>query len=109
MASQSPAPFSYEVEMSGDDTTVIKCHGRVVSDSAGELKQLVKPMIPKCRRIVVDLSDVPFVDSSGLGTLVGLKVSAASAAYCTLEFVNFAPLVKDLLHTTKLSQFLGGK
>ena len=107
MASPSPAPFTYEVEMPGNDTTVVKCHGRVVSDTAGELKQLVKPMIPKCRRIVVDLSDVPFVDSSGLGTLVGLKVSAGAAAYCTLEFVNFAPLVKDLLHTTKLSQFLG--
>lgn len=108
MASESPAPFSYEVEMSGDDTTVIKCHGRVVSSSSGELKELVKPMIPKCRRIVLDLSDVPFVDSAGLGTLVGLKVSAASAAYCTLEFVNFAPLVKELLHTTKLTHFLGG-
>ncbi len=92
--------------MSGDNTTV-KCHGRIVSDTAGELKELVKPMIPKCRRIVLDLSDVPFVDSSGLGTLVGLKVSAASAAYCTLEFINFAPLVKDLLHTTKLTHFLG--
>jgi anti-anti-sigma factor len=107
VASESPAPFSYEVEMSGNDTAVIKCHGRLVSDSAGELKDLVKPMIPKVRRIVLDLSDVPFMDSSGLGTLVGLKVSAGSAAYCTLEFVNFAPLVKELLHTTKLSQFLG--
>ncbi len=36
-----------------------------------------------------------FVDSSGLGTLVGLKVSAASAAYCSLEFINFSPLVKE--------------
>jgi anti-anti-sigma factor len=106
VASASQLPFSYEVEMSGD-TTEIKCHGRLVSETAGELKQLVKPMIPKCRRIIVDLSDVPFVDSSGLGTLVGLKVSAAAAAYCRLEFVNFAPLVKDLLSTTKLTQILG--
>jgi len=106
VASTPQFPFSYEVEMSGD-TTRITCHGRVVSDTAGELKQLVKPMIPKCRRIIVDLSDVPFVDSSGLGALVGLKVSAAAAAYCSLEFINFAPLVKDLLHTAKLSQFLG--
>ena len=108
MANESPAHFTYEVEMSGDDTTVIKCHGRVVSDTAGELRGLVKPMIPKCRRIIVDLTDVPFVDSSGLGTLVGLKASAAAAAYCSLEFVNFAPLVRDLLHTTKLTHFLGG-
>jgi anti-sigma B factor antagonist len=102
-----PSPlFSYEVELSGD-TTTIKAHGRIVSDSAQELKQLVKPMIPKCRRIILDLSDVNFVDSSGLGTLVGLKVSAAAAAYCSLEFVNLSPRVKQLFHLTKLSEMLG--
>lgn len=105
MATSSPA-FSYELEMAGDTTTV-KCHGKVVSETAPELKELVKPMIPKCRRIVLDLSDVDYVDSSGLGTLVGLKVSAASAAYCTLEFVNLSPRVKELFHLTKLSELFG--
>ena len=106
MASHATPPFNYEVEVVGD-TTTIKCHGRLVSDTAGDLKQLVKPMIPKCRQLVLDLSDVSFVDSSGLGTLVGLKVSAGAAAYCSLEFINFSPLVRELLSTTKLSQFLG--
>ncbi|HZM10585.1 MAG TPA: STAS domain-containing protein, partial [Candidatus Limnocylindrales bacterium] len=78
-----------------------------VSETAGELKELVRPMIPKHRRIVVDLTDVNFVDSSGLGTLVGLKVSATSAAYCSLEFINFSPLVKELLDITKLGQLFG--
>ncbi len=89
------------------DNTVVKCHGRIVSDTADELKQLVKPMIPKCRRIILDLSDVEFIDSSGLGTLVGLKVSAASAAYCSLELSNLSPLVKELLRTTRLIQLFG--
>ena len=105
MASTSALPFEYQVEVSGD-TTVIKCHGRVVSDTAGDLKQLVKPMIPKCRRIVLDLTDVNHIDSSGLGTLVGLKVSAGAAAYCHLEFINFSPRLKELLHMTKLNQML---
>jgi anti-sigma B factor antagonist len=96
-------PFTYEVLVDGD-TTTIKCHGRIVSDTAGDLKQLVKPMIPKVRRIVLDLSDVSYIDSAGLGTLVGLKVSAASAAYTSLELVNLSPLVKELLHTTKLTE-----
>jgi anti-anti-sigma factor len=106
VATPSSLPFGYEVELSGD-TTLVKCHGDVVSETAGDLKQLIKPMIPKCRRIVLDLTDVNFVDSSGLGTLVGLKVYAGAAAYCSLEFINFSPHVKELLHTTRLSQLLG--
>ena len=64
MASPSGSPFRYEIELSGD-TTLVKIHGKVNNETAGELKQLVKPMIPKCRRIVVDLTDVEHVDSSG--------------------------------------------
>ena len=107
MASPSSLPFEYEVEVSGD-TTRVKCHGKVVLETAGALQQLVKPMIPKCRRIVLDLSDVNRLDSCGLGTLVGLQVSARASAYCSLEFM-FSPCVKELLVTTKVSQFLGVK
>lgn len=105
MASSSSLPFGYEVEPSGD-TTRVKCHGKVVFETAAALQQLVKPMIPKYRRIVLDLSDVNRLDSSGLGTLVGLQVSARASDYCSLEFV-FSPAVKELLITTKVSQFLG--
>lgn len=106
MATPSPVPFTYEVEISSDVTT-IKCHGRVVSDNARDLKNLVKPMIPRCRRIVVDFSDVPYVDSSGLGTMVGLKVSAVSSSeFCSLEFTNFAPRVEHVLRATKLKEVL---
>ncbi len=97
--------FHYEIEVSGD-TTVIKCHGRVINDNAGDLKQLVKPMIPKCRRIVLDLTDVNHIDSSGLGTLVALKISAGAAAYCQLEFINFSPKLKEILRITRLGQML---
>jgi len=102
MASRS-LPFKYEVSVAGITTTVT-CHGSLLSENVDELKQLIKPMIPICRHIVVDLSDVHYIDSAGLGALISLKVSAASAAYCSLEFINFSPLVKELLNTTKLGQ-----
>jgi anti-anti-sigma factor len=54
--------------------------------------------------IEIDLTEVPSMDSSGLGTLVGLKVSALNEGYCTLRLVNLAPRVTDLLQLTKLSQ-----
>lgn len=97
-----PVPFRYEVEMRGDETTV-RCHGRLVAETADELKDLVKPLIPKSSTIVLDLTDVTYVDSSGLGTLLGLKVSAALSAYSSLEFINLSPRVQELLRITKLT------
>jgi anti-anti-sigma regulatory factor len=38
---------------------------------------------------------------------VGRKISAAAAAYCSLEFVNLSPRVKELFHLTKLNELLG--
>jgi anti-sigma B factor antagonist len=104
----SEAPFHCEVEKSGDPTTgrvtTIKCHGRLVSDTAAEIKEVVKPVIKSGGRIVLDLTEVSYLDSSGLGTLVGLKVSAINEGYCTLELVNLSPRVKELLRITNLKQ-----
>jgi anti-anti-sigma factor len=66
-------------------------------------------MLSHCHHIVVDLAAVNYVDSSGLGAMVSLKVASTSTPDCTLEFINFSPYVKDLLSTTMLSQFLGAR
>ncbi len=108
MEIQSTPSFGYKVETSGD-TTFVRCRGRLVSDASGDLKEFVKPMISHCPRIVVDLAAVNYVDSSGLGALVSLKVAAQAAENCNLEFINFSDYLKDLLSTTMLSQFLGAR
>jgi len=104
--------FHYDLENSQDKfsnrVTKINCHGRLVSDTAGQLKDVVKQRIPEGGRILIDLADVQHVDSSGLGTLVGLKVSALNAGYCTLELVNLSPRIADLLRVTKLRQLFEG-
>ncbi len=107
--STAPRPsLQYEVEKSTDElnnaVTTVKCHGRIVSDTAGQLKEVVKPLIPQGGRILLDLTDVEHMDSSGLGTLVGLKASAINAGYCRLELVNLSPRIADLLRITKLTQ-----
>ena len=108
MATTPEAVFTYEVEKLEDEgagpaTTVI-CHGRVVSETAGQLKELVKPLIPQGGHIILDLTDVSYVDSSGLGSLVGLKVSALKEGYCKLELVNLSSRVKELLRLSNLTQ-----
>jgi anti-sigma B factor antagonist len=100
--------FHYEVEKSddlhGNKVTTIKCHGRLVAENAGEMTKLVKPLIPLGGHIVVDLGDVTYLDSSGLGALVGLKVSAINQGFCILELVNMVPRVLELLRVTNLKQ-----
>jgi hypothetical protein len=36
----------------GNQVTTIKCHGELVSDTAGEIKELVRPFIPLGGRII---------------------------------------------------------
>lgn len=105
----TPEPvFRHEVETSEDATsgltTTIICHGKLVSGSVSQLQSVVKPFIPQGGRIVLDLTDLNYVDSSGLGALVGLKVSALKEGYCKLEFINLSDRVKELLRLTQLTQ-----
>jgi anti-anti-sigma factor len=99
--------FRYDVTSSEEDgwkTTIITCHGRLVSDTASQLKELIKPLIVEGGRIVVDLGDVQHLDSSGLGALVGLKVSAINKGMCKLELDNLSPRIVELLRLTKLTE-----
>jgi anti-anti-sigma factor len=102
------ASFHYEVEKPTDEiigrVTTVKCHGRLTNESAGEIKEGVKPLILSGGRIVIDCTDLSYLDSSGLGALVGLKVTAIREGCCRLELVNLSPRVQELLRLTNLTQ-----
>jgi anti-sigma B factor antagonist len=104
-------PFYCEVVKSNDDefgnrVTMIKCHGRLTSDTSLAMKDTVKPLLPAGGRIIIDLGDVSYLDSSGLGTLVTLKVSAVKQGYCMLEFAEMTPRIMELLRISSLTQIL---
>ncbi|MGA2417579.1 MAG: STAS domain-containing protein [Candidatus Sulfotelmatobacter sp.] len=103
-------PFHCEMQRSkekderGNQVTTVKCHGRLVGETVGQLKEVVKPLIPLGGRIIVDLEDLTHMDSAGLGAVVGLKVSAINQGYCILELANITPRVMELLRLTHLAQ-----
>ncbi len=105
--------FHYEIAESEDEnkwkTTTITCHGRLVSSTSAQIEAAVKPLILAGGRIQIDLTDVAFLDSYGLGTLVGLKVSAINKGYCQLELINLSPKVKQLLTLTNLTQLFSAQ
>jgi anti-sigma B factor antagonist len=61
----------------------------------------VRAMIVQYQTIVLDLTDLSYMDSSGLGTLVGLYVSAKRAGK-KLKLINLSKRVEELLRLTKL-------
>jgi anti-sigma B factor antagonist len=53
------------------------------------------------KKIVLDLADVSYLDSSGVGELVGTYTSATNAG-ATVKLARLPRKVKDLLHLTRL-------
>jgi len=85
--------------------TIVHCNGRITSDTAQSLKTTVKPLLSEGKTVVLDLANVNYMDSSGLGTVVGLYVSAKSAS-CELKLTNLNKLLKDLFSITRLGEVM---
>lgn len=103
----NPVPTS-ELKLSVNKTpgeTIVLCTGRITSETAESLKKTVKPLLSESKFVVLDLTDVNYLDSSGLGTIVGLYVSA-KAAHNKLWVVNLNPRLKELFSLTRLGQVM---
>jgi anti-sigma B factor antagonist len=108
MATAPGTAFHYQVEETKDENdftvTVIKCQGRLISENTDEIRKVVQPLIQRGGRIALDFGDLQYLDSSGLGAIVGLKISAINRGLCVLELRNLTPRVKQLLTMTNLLQ-----
>jgi anti-anti-sigma factor len=87
--------------------TVVECFGRLTFENAPSLEDEVKPLIPERKRIVLDLQGVPLIDSSGLGTVVGLYVSARTRG-CRIEIINASQQVSDLFSVANVLYLFEG-
>jgi len=84
------------------EVTVVSCSGRIVfGEEAADLRDVVKSLLQRSRQIVIDLSGVTYIDSGGLGTLVGLYTSARNQGG-EIKLANLTKRVHDQLQITKL-------
>lgn len=100
-----PVPLStleIDFRIPDDGTPTLVCRGRITSETSDMFKAEVKKWVPRSRLVVVDLSKVTYIDSSGLGTLLATYISAKSAG-CNLKLINLTQHIKELLHLTRLS------
>ena len=97
--------LTLDVEHKGTQT-IVHCHGRLVAGVGQVLYDRVHELMPASKCIVLDLTDVAFVDSMGLGTLVRIYVSA-KAAGSTVQLVNLGKQIRELLGITNMLAVFG--
>jgi anti-sigma B factor antagonist len=103
----NPVP-STQLNLTTDKTpaeTIVHAAGRITSDTTESLKTVVKPLFSEAKIVVLDLTNVSYMDSSGLGTIVGLFVSA-KAAKSQLKLINLNERLKELFSLTRLGQVM---
>jgi anti-anti-sigma factor len=89
-----------------DDIAIVSLSGKFLAGSDGPyLRQKVKDFVDAgTRKLILDFSEVPYIDSTGLGFLAGARVTAQNAA-ARMVLANVNTHVQKILDDVKLSQF----
>lgn len=85
-----------------DGVRIFDCSGRIVfGDEASQLREVIKKELAENNKIVLNLANVSYIDSGGIGTMVSLFTSARNAGG-DIKLMNLTKRVGDLLQITKL-------
>ncbi|HZQ68902.1 MAG TPA: STAS domain-containing protein [Terriglobales bacterium] len=85
-----------------EGVTVVNCQGRIVfGEEATELRDTLKKLLASTRKLVLNLSGVTYIDSGGLGMLVGVYSSARSSG-ADIKLTGLGQKLRDVLQITKL-------
>ena len=94
-------PLSLQCRQVGD-ITVITCSGRIVEgNESATLRQRVIDVLVEQRYLVLNLGEVTFVDSGGLGLLVRVR-ARTQAAHGDLKLCAVSPHLAEVLRVTRL-------
>ena len=83
--------------------TILDVHGRIVlGEEIGDLRDAVGNLVAEGKKkIVLNRAEVDYIDSSGVGELVGCFTTVRNAGG-ELKLLNLSQKVHDVLHVTKL-------
>ena len=86
-----------------DSVIVIDISGRItLGEGCAQLRELIRDQLSKGnKQILLNLADVTYIDSSGIGELVS-AFTAVSNQGGQLKLLNLTKKVHDLLQITKL-------
>ena len=98
--------FSVDMDRQGN-VLVVAPHGRITELVSHELEGQILDLIEQgVVTVIVDLDDVPYISSAGLGALM-LAYKEARKKDGDLRLARCQPLVRQILETTKLTKLFG--
>ena len=85
------------------DVAIVDLRGRItLGDGAGIVRETVKDMLKGGQKnLLLNLGDVSYIDSSGLGELVSAYATGANQG-AQIKLLNVQKRVHDLIQLTKL-------
>jgi anti-anti-sigma factor len=100
--------LSLTVRPEGDGTVLISPHGEIDADNAHEIRDAVSGILATSRppSIKIDMVSVSFIDSIGIGALVGCY-HAAAASDVRLMVTNPTAYVHRVLYVSGLLGLFG--
>ncbi len=82
---------------------ILDCNGRIVfGEETALLRQQVKELLNQSQGVVLNLSNVNFIDSAGVGELVRLYTSA-TVQRKAIVLAGLTGRVRDVLQITRLA------
>ena len=86
-----------------DGVTVLDLNGRItLGEGSVQLREAVRDLISKgSKNILLNMGDVNYIDSSGLGELVSAFTTAKNQG-ASVKLLSLTKKVKDVLQLTKL-------
>ena len=86
-----------------DGITIMDCSGRItLGEGSVQLRDAVRDLLAKgSKQILLNLGDVTYIDSSGIGELVSAFTTVRNQGG-DLKLLNLTKKVHDLLQITKL-------
>ena len=88
------------------DVTILDVGGRITEDGAEALRALVQPLVRQSRvKIVFNLHDAPYLDTTALGEIVRAHVSVARGGG-GIKLLHVTPKVHEVLTITHLDSVL---
>ena len=90
-----------------DETAVLKIKGEVLFDNSNIYKEKTKELIKKTEysNLIIDLIEVPYIDSSGIGFLLSLFKFMREKDEI-LKIANANEKIKKVLEITKINSII---